>query len=69
MNTFFVLDGFSQTVPINLERRLLDFGFTKGQKVRVLQKSILSKVLLIEIRKFVLSLRKEIAQYVLVEGE
>ena len=69
LNAFFVIDDFYGQVPTKIKRRLLDLGFTKGQRVKVLRKSILGKVFLVEIRKFVLSLREEVAQYVLVEGK
>ena len=65
---YVLIKTFQNDTPIKIKRRLLDLGFTPGQKVRILRKSILKKVFLVEIRKFVLSLRREIVQYILVEG-
>ena len=52
----------------NIKRRMLELGLTTGQKVRVARKSILNKVLLIEIRGYMLSIRKNIADHILVES-
>lgn len=57
----------SEQASIKIRRRLLDFGFTKGQRVRTIHKSILSKDYLVELRHFTLSLRSEIIKFVLVD--
>lgn len=57
----------SEQASIKIRRRLLDFGFTKGQRVRTIHKSILSKDYLVELRHFTLSLRSEILKFVLVD--
>ena len=52
----------------NIKRRMLELGLTNGQRVRVTRKSILNKVLLIEIRGYMLSIRKNIAGHIWVES-
>lgn len=48
-------------------RRFLELGFTPGQKVKLLKTSIANKVALIEIRGYVLSVRKVLLERVVVE--
>lgn len=57
----------SPEAPIKIRRRLLDFGFTKGQRMRTLFKSTLGKDYIVELRGFTLTLRGEILKYILVE--
>lgn len=51
----------------NVKRRLWELGFTRGQSVRVLEKSLLKKVLLVEIRGYVLSVRRATLSCVVVK--
>lgn len=60
------INQISLSSPPAIHRRLLDLGFTKGQKIRTIGKSLLKKAYLIEIRGYVLTLRKDIAAYILV---
>lgn len=50
-----------------LRRRLYDLGFLAGQKIRVVNKSLLKKAYMIEIRGYTLSLRNTIVNAVMVE--
>ncbi len=52
---------------IKIRRRLGDLGFTEGQNVRLVRKSLLGKVYLIELRGYTLSVRKDILKAVLVK--
>ncbi len=61
---FFEICGISKSASIKIKRRLLELGLTEGQKVRVCRRSLLGKVLLIEIRGYTLSLRRDIAGFV-----
>lgn len=63
------IEAFSEKCPIKIKRRLLDLGFTTGTKVRLVRKSILNKVVLLELRGYVLSLQKKIANYVILGGK
>lgn len=54
--------------PIKIKRRLFDLGFLSGTSIRVVRKSLLNKVLLVEIRGYTLSLQKKIADYILIGG-
>ena len=58
--------GFIDDCPTKIKRRLLDLGFTTGERVRLIRKSILGKVVLIEIRGYTLSLQKKITNYVVI---
>ena len=55
--------------PSSVRRRLFDLGFTKGQTVKKIQKSLLGKVILVEIRGYLLSIRSSIARSILVEAK
>lgn len=57
----------SNDCPLAVRRRLFDLGFTEGQIVKKLKSSLLNKVILIEIRGYLLSLRSKIADQIIVE--
>ena len=57
----------SDDCPLSVKRRLFDLGFTQGQIVKKLKSSLLNKVILIEIRGYLLSLRSKIADQIIVE--
>lgn len=63
------IGGLAKDAPIKIKRRLLDLGFTKGQKIRVVRKSTLGKDFLIELRFFTLTLRRDILKYILVQED
>ncbi len=64
------IQNINDIAPIKIFRRLFDLGFTCGQRVKLVRKSLLGKACLIEIRGFTLSLRSDIAEFVLLnEGE
>lgn len=52
-----------------INRRLLELGFVNGEKVKVLNMSILKEVLLVEICGFVLSIRKDVAKRIIITRE
>lgn len=60
------IEKISDDAPLRIKRRLLELGFTKGEKARVVRKSLLSHAYLVEIRGYTLSVRKDIAGYVIV---
>lgn len=62
-----VIDGFANNLPEKIKRRLLDLGFTKGQKIKVVRKSTLGNDYMVELRYFTLTLRGDILRYILVE--
>ena len=47
--------------------RLLELGFTVGQKIKILKTSLLGRACLIEIRGYLLSVKIEILKRILVE--
>lgn len=51
----------------SLTRRLCELGFIKGQKIKLIKKSLLGKVFLVEIRGYILSLRRNIIASIYVE--
>ena len=57
-----------ESCSLPIKRRLYDLGFTNGQIVKKIRSSLLNKVVLIEIRGYLLSLRSSIANEILVEG-
>ena len=50
-----------------VERRFLELGLIVGQKVRIISKSVLKKVFLIEIRGYLLSVKSSLLKYIIVE--
>ena len=66
-NVIYVIDGFSDGLPVKIYRRLCDLGLSKGEKVRVESRSLLKKAILIEIRGYMLSLKSSIAAFVRVK--
>ena len=65
-NKYVVVDRLDEKASPKLRRRLLELGFTRGQKLRVRRKSILGQTYLVEIRGYILTLRKNIMQFVVV---
>ena len=66
---FYTISGYAQQIPFKNKRRLLELGLTLGQKVRLLRKSLLKKAYLIEVRGYVLSLRSDLASFILLRGQ
>ncbi len=60
------IQSISKKAPFKIRRRLYELGFTKGEKVRVVRLSMLAYAYLIEVRGYTLTLRKDIARYILV---
>lgn len=59
--------GINESASLKLRRRLLELGFTHGQVVKLERKSLLSHAFLVELRGYVLSIKREIASLVMVE--
>ncbi len=59
--------GISEKASLKLRRRLLELGFTRGQVVKLDRKSLLSHAFLVELRGYVLSLKREIASLIMVD--
>lgn len=54
---------------LKVVRRFLELGLVGGQKVRIVNKSILKKVYLIEIRGYLLSIKTSLLNYIILEGD
>ena len=54
--------------PSSVRRRLFDLGFTKGQTIQKIQTSLLGKVILVQIRGYLLSIRSSIADSIMVKA-
>ncbi len=59
--------GFSDKLEKRDYLRLLELGLTVGQAIKVDYFSMLKKVMLIEVRGYCLSLRCNMAKYIMVE--
>ena len=57
----------SSDAPFKIKRRLLELGFTKKTKVKVHRKSLLGQAYMVELRGFILSMKKDILRFILVE--
>lgn len=64
-NKTYLIVGFNSND--SLLRRFLELGFTVGQKVKVVSSSLLKKVFLVEIRGYLLSVRRELLNRIIVE--
>ena len=53
--------------PLKVRRRLSELGFTSGQLLKVERRSLLGETFLVEIRGTCLSIRKNLAQFLIVE--
>jgi len=60
---------YKQTVPLKLKRRLLELGFVEGVKIHLNQISFLNEVFLVELNGYVLSIRKNIAENMVVKRQ
>lgn len=67
MNYYYKVIGFDKELEYKICRRFCDFGITKGERIKVKAKSLLKRVLLIEIRGYILSIKSSLAKYILVE--
>lgn len=67
VNTIYTIYGFKQCCPQKILRRLCDLGFVKGENFKVVRKSLLNKVLLIEIGGYTLSAEKKILDFLNLE--
>ncbi len=61
------INGINEKASLKLRRRLLELGFTHGQVVKLDKKSLLSHAFLVELRGYVLSIKREIASLIMVE--
>ncbi|MBP3344828.1 MAG: ferrous iron transport protein A [Clostridia bacterium] len=66
-NVFARIEKVDESAPLKIKRRLLELGFTKGQKIRVVEKSLSKQTFLVELRGYCLSMRKNLASYIVVE--
>ena len=60
------IKSLSEYASEKIVRRLFELGFTKGQSIKVVRKSLLGQTILIEIRGYTLSLRTTVAEAVLL---
>ncbi len=63
----YIISGFDESQPFKIRRRLCELGFTQGQEVRLVRKSLLGKAYLVELRGYTLSVRSTVAKAVIVE--
>lgn len=66
-NKYFVISSVNKACPHAVRRRFFDLGFTHGQKVKKVRSSLLGKVILVEIRGYLLSVRSSLAKFLEVE--
>lgn len=64
INKTYIIENISELTSLKIKRRLLELGFTKGKKIKLLRKSLLGKAYLIEIRGYTLTLKKQIATFI-----
>ena len=62
----YIIEQIEESLLLKTRIRLFEFGFLKGQKIKLIKKSIFKKTLLVELMNNVLSLRSDVAMFVLV---
>lgn len=67
LNQNLKITSFDQLMPYKIKRRILELGFVKESIVKISHVSMLGEVLLVEINGYLMSLRSDIAKYILVE--
>lgn len=66
-NKTYRIVGYDKNLSPKILRRLCDLGLTVGQSVSLEAKSLLKKALLISVRRYLLSLKSDIAKGVEIE--
>jgi len=61
-----MIDGFLGDID-KINQRLLELGFTQGQRVKIVAKSAMKKAVLLEIRGYLLSIRTSMLANVVVK--
>ena len=61
--------GYKSGMEEKVKRRALELGFTICQEVRLEKKSMLSDVLLFNLRGYLISLRRDIASFIMCKRE
>jgi Fe2+ transport system protein FeoA len=56
-----------KAAPMKVRRRLAELGFISGQLLKIERKSLMGETYLIEIRGSFLSVRKDLAKFLIVE--
>ena len=67
-NKTYTIASMCNNIDIKIKTRLLELGFFVSEKICVLKKSMAKEVFLIEIRGQVLTLRKQEAACVVING-
>lgn len=62
----FMIDSFLGDID-KTNQRLLELGFTQGQRVKIVAKSAMKKAVLLEIRGYLLSIRTSMLANVVVK--
>ncbi len=62
-----IVAGFKSEMPQNIKKRLCQLGIFSGTEIIFVQKSILKKVILIEVNFYMLSIRFDIASMIEVK--
>lgn len=66
-NQYYSIKSISELANINIKRRLLELGFVKGTMVRRVKESLSKGTILVDLRGYLLSMRADIAAFVLFE--
>ena len=66
-NTVLIIEDI--VAPLRLKRRLLDLGFNKGSKVKIINISPLKNSYLLEIHGYIIALRKNAVSSIKVREE
>ena len=66
-NKFYSISKISPKASLKIKRRLIELGFTQNVKIKVKYRSLLGQAYLVELRGYTLSIRKDIAGFVLVD--
>ena len=68
INAAYQIVGYNELKGEKVVRRLLELGFTPGQKFIISHKSMLGKSVIVDIRGFCLSMRSDFLKYLKVKS-
>lgn len=69
INTAAQIRGFAECINPRIARRLSELGFLPQEEIKVLRKSLLGRAYLVQLRFYTLTIRRDIARLILVEGK
>ncbi|MEG1499494.1 MAG: FeoA family protein [Clostridia bacterium] len=68
LNKDYIIDEIF-AFPNEISTRLVDLGFVRGEKIKLLKKSVFGKTYLVQIKNYVITIRKSLAKIIKIKEE